>query len=96
MVDLDAMQQYVEVKWDEKIYRLRQLAVEEKDLVKKITAVTAETSLEIAKEVLEFLCKRFKETKISFDEKKFRATATFGMVNETMRVLMSGDKSKTG
>ena len=96
MVDLDAMQQYVEVKWDEKIYKLRQLAVEEKNLVKKITQVTAENSLEIAKEVLDFLCERFKETKVPFDEKKFRVTATFGMINETMRVLMSGDKSKTG
>ncbi len=96
MTDLDAMYQYVEVKWDGKVYKLRQLAVQEKELVTKITKVTAETSLELAKDVLEFLCERFKETKVSFDEKKFRATATFAMVNETMKVLMSGDKSSSG
>ena len=96
MLDLDEMHQYVEVKWDGKVYKLRQLAVQEKDLVKRITEVTSETSLEIAKEVLEFLCGRFKETGTPFNEKKFRATATFAMVNETMRVLMSGDKSSSG
>ena len=96
MTDLDGMFLYVEIKWNGQIYKLRQLAVIEKDIVKKITNVTTETSLDVAKETLEFLCKRFKEADASFDEKKFKNTATFGMVNEVMRVLMTGDKSGTG
>jgi len=93
MTDLDGLCPLVEIRWNGQVYKLRQLAVMEKGIVKRIVNVTTETSLEVAKETLEFICKRFKETKIPFDEKKFRNTATFGMVNEVMRVLMAGDKS---
>jgi len=93
MTDLDAMHQYVEVRWSGHVYKLRQLAVMEKDIIKRITNVTTDTSLEVANETLEFICGRFKESDNSFDEKKFKTTATFEMVNEVMRVLMAGDKS---
>jgi len=93
MTDLDEMYQYVEVKWDGKVYKLRQIAVMERKIIKRITSVTAETSLDVAKEVVEFLCGRFKETKISFNEKKFKDTVTFGITNEVMRLLMAGDKT---
>lgn len=95
MIDLDTMYLYVDVKWDGKVYKLRQMAVQEKDLIKRITKVTAENSLELAKEILDFLCTRFKETDTEFDEDKFRKTITFAMANAVMRVLMSGDKSDT-
>ena len=57
-----------------------------------MSEVTKETSLEVAKEALDLICGRFKETDLPFNEEKFRDTATFGMVNAIMRVLMSGDK----
>jgi len=96
MIDLDKMYLYVDVKWDEKIYKLRKIAVHEKDLLKSLQNVTNKNSLDIAGEILEILCGRFKETDVLFDEKKFRKTATFVMINEVMQVLMAGDKSDTG
>lgn len=96
MTDLDAMRQFAEVKWNGHVYKLRQLAVSEKGIVKRLQGVTNENSLEVAKEILEFLCARFKETGDPFDEKKFKGTLTFAMINETMRVLMKGDKSNAG